>query len=265
MASADPVAALLVEDNPRDATLAEWHRREHRRLRNRMEALEQQLRLRTILLTAAVAVCVMLGSFVVSSFYRSTMPRVALTVIPASSSTSETWKLKPPARNEQSHFREMGEKWIEASALLRLYAREVEGTPAELTKTSRTETSGVGAVGGRDCLPGSPATNPGPSPREDELRKAREVERAQYAATNPVNLRAAPDNSALILAVVAQGDVVRRTGRDVGWLQVEYGDHSVSGIKGWVYSDHLRPVDAPGEPLPARPEADLRADAHSES
>jgi len=133
------------------------------------------------------------------------------------------------------------------------------GTPAELTKTSWTETSGAGAVGGRDCLPGSPATNSGPSPREDELRKAREVERAQYAATNPVNLRAAPDNSALILAVVAQGDVVRRTGRDVGWLQVEYGDHSASGIKGWVYSDHLSPVDALGEPLRARPEADLRA------
>jgi hypothetical protein len=65
--------------------------------------------------------------------------------------------------------------------------------------------------------------------------------------------------------VVAQGDVVRRTGRDVGWLQVEYGDHSASGIKGWIYSDNLRPVDALGEPLPARPEADLRADVQSES
>jgi hypothetical protein len=57
--------------------------------------------------------------------------------------------------------------------------------------------------------------------------------------------------------------VVRRTGRDVGWLQVEFGGHSASGVRGWVYSDHLRPVEELGETPLMRPGANLPAEVQS--
>jgi uncharacterized protein YgiM (DUF1202 family) len=59
-----------------------------------------------------------------------------------------------------------------------------------------------------------------------------------------VNLRAAPSHSAEVLSVLGQGEVVQRTGRDLGWLQVEYGDGTGSTVTGWVYSSYLRRVEA---------------------
>jgi hypothetical protein len=73
---------------------------------------------------------------------------------------------------------------------------------------------------------------------------ARANERFQYVAADFVNLRAAPNDSAEVLSVLAQGNVVRRTGRDLGWLQVEYDDETASTVTGWVYSGYLRRVEA---------------------
>jgi hypothetical protein len=82
---------------------------------------------------------------------------------------------------------------------------------------------------------------------QHEFRALGELEQEEYTVTDFVNLRAAPNSFARVLTVVAQGDVVRRTGHDLGWLEVEYGNDSTSDIKGWVYSGNLRRVGAPGE------------------
>jgi uncharacterized protein YgiM (DUF1202 family) len=100
----------------------------------------------------------------------------------------------------------------------------------------------------RDCSPVSPATVLSVFFNQNGDMAARAIERLQYKATDFVNLRAAPSNHAEVITVVAQGGLVRRTGREVGWLQVEYGDGSASSIRGWVYSNHLRRVHTSGEP-----------------
>ncbi|HET6518793.1 MAG TPA: SH3 domain-containing protein, partial [Geminicoccaceae bacterium] len=66
-----------------------------------------------------------------------------------------------------------------------------------------------------------------------------------YAAIRAVNVRAAPSNAADVLAVVAQGDVVRRIGNQGGWLRVEYDDRRGGDVTGWVHGQHLRRVGAP--------------------
>lgn len=66
-----------------------------------------------------------------------------------------------------------------------------------------------------------------------------------FAATSPVNLRAAPDNTAEVLAVVGEGEPVRGVGRRGGWLQVEYTGPDVGAVTGWVHGGFLRRVEAP--------------------
>jgi uncharacterized protein YgiM (DUF1202 family) len=82
-----------------------------------------------------------------------------------------------------------------------------------------------------------------------ELESARaEVQASDaehYAATSRVNLRAAPDNNAEVLAVMGEGEVVRRVGRRGGWLQVEYTGADVRAVTGWAYGEFLRRVEAP--------------------
>ncbi len=66
-----------------------------------------------------------------------------------------------------------------------------------------------------------------------------------YAATARVNLRGAPRDAAEVLMVVDEGDVVRGIGSQGNWLQVEYTDDRTGYVTGWVYSEFLRPVEAP--------------------
>lgn len=63
-----------------------------------------------------------------------------------------------------------------------------------------------------------------------------------YKATSHVNIRAGPSNAADVLTVLPRGKLVRRTGHDVGWMQVRYTGHAASGITGWVYSGHLEAI-----------------------
>ena len=64
-------------------------------------------------------------------------------------------------------------------------------------------------------------------------------------ATNPVNLRAGPRDGAQVLAVVGEGELVRRIGRDGGWLRVRYTNRFATEFTGWVHSNFLRSVATP--------------------
>ena len=244
-------------------------RNEHRWLHNRVDELERQLRLRTILLAGAMALVAFLGSFIIASFYKSERPTVALAAAPSfdrpSRSPSVTWKAEKPSI-DRSQAWAAGEERIEAIAAFHFDAQRTQTATEQLTATGqyaersqpvqheeplRGEILGVGSEVARDCSPVSPEAAVSASLKQNGSRAARASERLHFAATNFVNLRAAPSNHAEVLTVVAQGDLVRRTGRDVGWLQVEYGDRPASSIRGWVYSAHLRSVDMSGEP--ARP------------
>jgi hypothetical protein len=65
-------------------------------------------------------------------------------------------------------------------------------------------------------------------------------EAGYYAATQPVRLRAEPRTTAEVLTVVGAGAVVRRLGRNGGWLRVAYTDRLAQPYTGWVHSNFLR-------------------------
>jgi hypothetical protein len=261
--------AHSAEDDERSSV--NWYRNEHRWLHNRVEELERQLRLRTIVLAGALALSALLGSSIVTSFHKSGRLTVALAVAPSSdtpgSSPPVTWKGEQPSQIERSQAWAMGEEQIEAIAALQFDAQRTQAPTEQLTTTwweagvseaMKPEASARGEIRGeeseavaRDWSPVSPEAAVSASFNQDGSRAARANERSHYTAKDFVNLRAAPNNSAEVLMVVAQGDLVRRTGRDLGWLQVEYGDRSASSIRGWVYGSYLRRVETSGEP--ARP------------
>jgi hypothetical protein len=236
------------------------------RLRNRVDELEQKLQLRTIFLAFTTMLCVVLGTLAGNLYYSSDKPTAALAMAPPASSPS---RLERAGLSERSELWAMGEKWIEANALLHF---DAHGSQAP-TGTTTVESVGTGALtatsvnreirdngsvtDGHDCSPIAHESIVTASLTQHVFVAPGALE--QYTVTDFVNLRAAPNNSARVLTVVAQGDVVRRTGHDFGWLQVEYGDPSTSDLKGWVYSGHLRPVDASGElpqPVPTTAGAD---------
>lgn len=243
---------------------------EQRWLRETVEELKRQLRLRTILLVGAVALSAFLGSFIVASFYKSERPTVALAPTPsfdrAAGSRSVTWKAKQPSI-DRSQAWAVGEERIVAIAALQFEAQRTQTPTAQPTTTGRhaerlepaqpKESRRGNILGGGSeplecqCSPVSPEAASA-SLKQNGSRMAQSDEGLQYAAADFVNLRAAPSSQAEVLTVVAQGDLVQRTWRDVGWLQVEYGDHPASSVRGWVYSDHLRRVDAAGEPVRPR-------------
>jgi hypothetical protein len=238
-------------------------------LHNRVDELQRQLRLRTILLASAMALVALLGSFTLASFYNSERPTVALAAAPSfdrpSRSPSVTWKDEQRSNDRSQAWVAAGEERIEAIAA---FYFDAQSTPTEQRKASgrHAESLVLGQSGrslrgkipgadsqalARDCSPLSSEAAVSRALKQDGRRAARADELLHYAATDFVNLRAAPSADAEVLMVVAQGDRVRRTWRDVGWLQVEYGDRPASSIRGWVYSAHLRSVDTSGEP--ARP------------
>jgi hypothetical protein len=239
---------------------------ENRWLHSRVEELERQLRLRTIVLGGALALSVILGSYMVASFYRSGQPTVALA--PSSDTRGSlppaTWMGEQSSQIERSQAWTMGEEQIEAMAVLHFDPQPTQAPPIEQVTTwpepagadalepealARNEIRGDGSEAvTRDWIPVSPEMVVSVSFNQDEGRAAaRANEEAQYTAKDFVNLRAAPDNSAEVLAVVAEGDLVRRTGHNLGWLQVEYSGRSASSIRGWVYGSYLRRVETSGE------------------
>ena len=247
------------------------YRNEHRWHHDRVQELERQLRRRTIVLVGALALSALLGSFILSSLYKSGGPTVALAVAPSSgtagSSPPVTWKGEQVSQSERSQAWAMGEEQIEAIAALHYDAQRTQAPNEQLSTTWRErggaeamkpEASANGVIRGgkreavaRDRSPVSPKTAVSTSFNQEGRRAARANERSHYTAKDFVNLRAAPNNSAEVLTVVAQGDSVRRTGHDLGWLQVDYADRSDSSIRGWVYGSYLRRVETPAEP--ARP------------
>ena len=107
---------------------------------------------------------------------------------------------------------------------------------------------GRGAANGVEPPGVAPADAPaGASPAVDGGDGAQAGGAPSYAAIRAVNVRAAPSNAADVLAVVAQGDVVRRIGNQGGWLRVEYDDRRGGDVTGWVHGQHLRRVEAPSE------------------
>jgi hypothetical protein len=239
---------------------------EQRWLHDKVGELERQLRLRTILLVGAVGLSAFLGSFVVASFHEYERPTVALAPAPPFDipgwSPSVTWK-QPSIDRSQAWA--VGEERIEAIAAFQFEARSPQTPTEQLTTTGRDAERSEAVqpeelrqgkiLGGgsealvRDCSPIAPEAAFGDPLNQNGSRTAQPSERLRYAATDFVNLRAAPSNHAEVLTVVAQGDLVQRTWSDVGWLQVEYRDRPASSITGWVYSDHLRRVHAAGEPV----------------
>jgi hypothetical protein len=237
----------------------------HCRLCNRVDELEQQLRLRTVLLVGTSMVCVVLGSLASSSFFKTDGLTVTLAMAPPISSPSAAWRGGRTAENEQSQVWTMGEKWIETNALLHFNAnesQEIAGvTTGAWNGAERMATSdgsithelrdGRNEASTHGCPLAAPKSLVNTTILQAEFRNGKIPEQMKYEATEFVNLRAAPNNSAKVLTVVAQGDVVQRTGHELGWLQVEYADHTANGIKGWVYSGNLRRVDPSSRPLQA--------------
>jgi Bacterial SH3 domain len=231
-------------------------RSEHRWLRNRVDSLETQLRLRNLLLAGTLTLSAFVWSLFAIAFYGPELPTVALAVAPESS-PRVMWKGLGPLQIERSRDWANGEEQIEAIAALHFDAETVQAPAEELT-TIRQEAGrreemkprpSAGEIArdqrGQASTPGRPFVPPSQS------RAAQGDEGAHYTAKDFVNLRAAPDNSAHVLAVVAQGELVRQTGHDLGWLQVDYGDGNASSIRGWVYGSYLRRVETSGGP--ARP------------
>jgi len=259
-----------------------WYQNQHRWLHNRVEELERQLRLRTIMLAGALVLSALLASSIVTSFYKSGRPTVALAVAPSSDTPGSlppvTWKGEQPSQIGRSQAWAMGEEQIEAIATLHFDAQWTQAPTEQLATTWREaggsdamkpEASARGEIRGegseavaRDRSSVSPETVVSASSNQDASRAARANELSHYAAKDFVNLRAAPNNFAEVLTVVAQGDLVRRTGRDLGWLQVEYSDRSASSIRGWVYGSYLRRVETSGEPArPPRAASSVRGDS----
>jgi Bacterial SH3 domain len=242
------------------------YRNEHRWLHDRVRELERQLRRRTIVLAGALALSGLLLSFTVVSSYEFGRPTVVPAVAPSSgnpvSSPAVMSKGEKPSQIERSQAWAMGEEQIELIAALHFDAQRTKAHTDQLTTTWREaggsetmnpETSARGEVHGgggavaRGWSPVSHETVVSVWFNQDGSRAARASERSHYTAKDFVNLRAAPNNSAEVLTVVAQGALVRRTGHDLGWLQVEYSDHSTSSISGWVYGSYLRSVESSGQ------------------
>lgn len=238
------------------------HPNENRWLHSRVEELERQLRLRTIVLGGALALSAILGSSMVASCYQSGRPTVALA--PSSetrgSLRSVTWMGEQSSQIERSQAWTMGEEQIEAMAVLHFDPQRTQAPTEQVTTwpeprgaeamepeaSARNEIRGEGSEAvTRNWTPMSPEMSV--SFNQDEGRAARANEQAQYKANDFVNLRAAPNNSAEVLTVVAEGDLVRRTGHNLGWLQVEYSGPSASSLRGWVYGNYLRRVGTSGE------------------
>lgn len=239
------------------------------RLRNRVDKLEQKLQLRTNFLAFTTVLCVVVGMLAGNLYYSSDRLTGALATTPPASSPS---RLERAGWSERSEQWAMGEKWIEANAL---HHFDAHGSQAPTGTTTGIGSGGRGALAaasvnremrhngseasGHDCSPIAHESVVTTSLIQHEFRALGALEQEEYTVTDFVNLRAAPNSSARVLTVVAQGDVVRRTGHDLGWLEVEYGDPSTSDLKGWVYSGNLRRVGAPGElprPVPTRAGAD---------
>ena len=243
-----------------------WYRKEHCWLQARVRSLERQLRRRTIVLAGALALSALLGSFTVTSFYESGRPTTAPAVAPSSGRPSNSqavmWGMERASQIEQSQEWAMGEEQIELIATFHYDAQRGEVHTDQLATTWRKaggwaaiqpESSARGEVHGqgigaveRDRSPVA-QTVVSASFTQDGNVGTRLGERSHYTAKDFVNLRAAPNNSAEVLTVVAQGDLVLRTGRDLGWLQVEYGNGSAISIKGWVYGTYLRSVENSGQ------------------
>lgn len=245
-----------------------WYRNERRWLHNRVDELERQLRLRTIGLAGALTVSALLVSFMIISFYRSEPPKVVLAAAPSSDMARDTrsvmWKVEQRSQIQRSHARAVGEEWIETRAALYVDAQRTQAS-TEQSAVSWQEAKGSDVVKAetlakreifdegieviaRGCSIASPETAVSAFLRGKSDKAAQANERIHYAATDFVNLRAAPSNSADVLRVVERGDLVRRTGHGLGWLQVEYRDRSASSIRGWVYSSYLRHVGTSAEP-----------------
>jgi len=239
---------------------------EHRWLHNRVEELERQLRLRTTALAGALTLSAILGTCLVASFYESGRPTVALAMASSSDAPGSlpplTEKGEQPSQIERSQAWTMGEEQIEAMAAryfdpqrtqvptehVTIWPEPAGAEALEPEALARNESRGDGSEAvTRDRTPVSTETVMTASFNQDEGKAARASEQAQYSAKDFVNLRAAPDNSAEVLTVVAEGDLVRRTGHNLGWLQVEYSGRSASSIRGWVYGSYLRHVKTSGE------------------
>jgi hypothetical protein len=244
----------------------DWYRNQHCWLHNRVKELERQLRLRTIVLAGTLALSALLGSFIVTSFYKSGRPTVVLVEALSSDATGglpPVTKSQRRSQLERSQAWAMGEEQIEAIAALHFDAQKPQARTEQRATTRRED--GASEAMNAEALAkwkilgeGSDAVERGWSPmlpesvvsasfNQDESRAARAIELSHYAAKDFVNLRAAPNNSAEVLTVVAQGALVRRTGSDLGWLQVEYGDRSANSVRGWVYGSYLRAVETAGE------------------
>jgi hypothetical protein len=243
-----------------------WYRRQHRSLQNRVEKLQRQLRLRTIMLAGALVLSALLASSIVTSFYKSGRPTVAIAVAPPSNMQGNfppvTWKGEQPSRIKRSQAWAMGEEEIEAIAALHFNAQSTRAPTVHFTpnwpeirgsEAMGHEASARGEIRGEEGEAVARDRSVSPLPalhasfNQDGSRAARAKEQSHYTAKDFVNLRAAPNNSAKVLTVVAQGDFVRQTGGDLGWLQVEYKDRSASSIRGWVYGSYLRRVETSGE------------------
>jgi hypothetical protein len=244
-----------------------WCRDEQGWLHNRVKDLERQLESRSIALAGALALSALLGSYVVTSLHDSEEPTVdvllarspdAPRAVPSSAAVVEQpWQLR------RSQASVLGEERIEAIAVLHfdasrtksptehlsgLFTGSSEAMKLEVTPWRELEDGGSKGVA-RECSPGSPEIVVNASLNQDESSAAPANERFRYIAADFVNLRAAPNHSAEVLSVLAQGDVVRRTGRDLGWLQVEYDAGTTRTVTGWVYSSYLRRVEASSSQL----------------
>ena len=243
-----------------------WYRKEHRWFQRRVRELERQLRRRTIVLSGALALSALLGSFTVTSFNESGRPTTAPAVGPSpgrpSSSQAVMWRIEQASQIEQSQQWATGEEQIELIATLHYDAQRREAHTDQLTTTRRkaggwatmtSEKSARGEVHGQGsgavARDGSPVRQTVVTASFPQHGNGAEGlgERSHYTAKDFVNLRAAPNNSAEVLTVVAQGDLVLRTGRALGWLQVEYRNGFASSINGWVYGSYLRSVESSGE------------------
>jgi hypothetical protein len=238
------------------------YRRQHYWLQNRVEKLERQLRLRTIMLAGALVLSALLASSIVTSFYKSGRPTVAVAVALPSNTLGSlppvTWRGKQPSQIDRSQAWVMGEEAIEAIAALHFDAQWSHAPTKQLT-TNWPEGSGAmehqasarekirGKEGETVARAVSPLSVLSASFDQDGSRVTTTNDQSHHTAKDFVNLRAAPDNSAEVLTIVEQGDLVRQTGRNLGWLQVEYSDRSASSIRGWVYGSYLRRVETSGE------------------
>ena len=224
-------------------------------LTGRVVELERRLRRRTISLGGALAASIAVACLPGFSMLRSDDPNVSISALSSSeppiSGLARSGKADPLLEIDYSPAWALGEDQIEKIALLHLERQNVRAHDDQLS------TAGPG-VGKREVsrvdqqeshsIRGVCPPMPAGAPRNGRLlhdppRMAATRALLPYAATASVNLRATPSTSAEILAVVGEGDLVRRTGREIGWLQVEYRGRAAKAVKGWVYSGHLQRID----------------------